>query len=137
MKKETVNLINEIAKKDKAIITAYVFGSQIKDRANKYSDVDIAILFDDELMKEGYGERQLKLTTELTEVLNKEIDLIVLNRAPIFLKYHILKDGVKIYERPDRREHNFEARAIIEYFDFLPMKNKMEEGMLKSIKEGY
>lgn len=137
MKKETVNLINEIAKKDKAIITAYVFGSQIKDRANKYSDVDIAILFDDELMKEGYGEHQLKLTTELTEVLNKEIDLIVLNRAPIFLKYHILKDGVKIYERPDRREHNFEARAIIEYFDFLPMKNKMEEGMLKSIKEGY
>ncbi|MEK6714726.1 MAG: nucleotidyltransferase domain-containing protein [Candidatus Omnitrophota bacterium] len=137
MKKETVNLINKIAKKDKAIIAAYVFGSQIKDRANKYSDVDIAILFDDELMKEGYGEHQLKLTTELTEVLNKEIDLIVLNRAPIFLKYHILKDGVKIYERPDRREHNFEARAIIEYFDFLPMKNKMEEGMLKSIKEGY
>lgn len=122
-------------KKDKSIFAVYLFGSQANGRTNKYSDIDIAVLFDDKITKGEYTQRQIAITMNLTAALNKEIDVIVLNRASLFLRYHILKEGIKIYERFDRTEHNFEAQAIVQYFDFLPVKNRIENGLISKIKE--
>lgn len=135
MEKLKINLINNNLKKDKSILLVYVFGSEVKGRTNKYSDIDIAVLFDNKVKEKEYTDRQIAIITNLSEILKKEIDVVVLNRASLFLKYHILKEGVKIYERPDRNEHNFEAKAVIDYFDFLPIKNRIENGMLAKIKE--
>lgn len=135
MEKSKINLINNNLKKDKSILLAYIFGSEVKGKTNKYSDIDIAILFDNKVKKDEYTDRQIAIITNLSEILKKEIDVVVLNRASLFLRYHILKEGVKIYERPDRNEHNFEAKAVIDYFDFLPIKNRIENGMLAKIKE--
>ncbi len=135
MEKPKINLINSSFKKDKSILLSYIFGSEVKGKTNKYSDIDIAVLFDNKIKEEEYTDKQIAIITNLSEVLNKEIDVVVLNRASLFLRYHILKEGVKIYERPDRDEHNFEAKAIIDYFDFLPIKNRIENGMLAKIKE--
>jgi hypothetical protein len=96
---------------------------------------NIAILFDNGAKEQNYTDKQIDIATNLSGILNKEIDVIILNRAPLFLKYHILKEGVKIYERHDRCEHNFEAKTIIEYLDFLPVKNRIESGLLAKIKE--
>ncbi len=71
---------------------------------------------------------------DLSNILKKEVDVVALNQAPLFLRYHILKEGKKIYERKDRNEHNFEAQAILQYFDFLPVKTLIENGMLAKIK---
>lgn len=135
MDKRKIDLINSALKKDDSILVAYIFGSQIKHKANKYSDIDIAVLFDDKVKEEDYTDKQIAIMTDASRTLNKEIDVVVLNRASLFLKYHILKEGMKTYERPDRTNHNFEAYAVIQYLDFLPIKNRIEDGMLKKIKE--
>jgi len=135
MEKIKIDSIKDILKQDNSIIVVYLFGSQIKDKSNKYSDIDIAILFDDKVKEEKYTDKQIAIINNLSSVLSKEIDAIVLNRAPLFLKYHILKEGIKIYEKPDREQHDFEAKAIVEYFDFLPIKNRIENGLLTKIKE--
>lgn len=129
-----VDLIKETFKTDSSILAAYFFGSQIKGKSNKHSDVDIAILFDEEVEKEKYADKQILLAEYLRRRLNKEIDIVVLNNASLFLRYHILKEGIKIYEKPDRNEHNFEAQTIMQYLDFLPIKNRIENGMLTKIK---
>ncbi len=136
MEKAKIDLINNVLKNDNSILAAYLFGSQVKSKPNKYSDIDIAILFDDKTREEDYTDKQITMMINLSEILNKEIDVVILNRAALFLKYHILKDGVKIYERLDRNEHIFEALAIIQYFDFLPIKNRIENGMLSKINGG-
>jgi len=135
MEKIKIDSIKDILKQDNSIIVVYLFGSQIKDKSNKYSDIDIAILFDDKVKEEKYTDKQIAIINNLSSVLSREIDAIVLNRAPLFLKYHILKEGIKIYEKPDREQHDFEAKAIVEYFDFLPIKNRIENGLLTKIKE--
>lgn len=135
MEKARVGLINSILKKEDFVLAAYLFGSQAKGAANKYSDVDIAVLFDVQLKPEEYTDKQIAIMNNISQALNREADVVILNSAPLFLKYYILKEGVKIYERQGRDERSFEAKAITEYFDFLPIKNRIENALLNKIKE--
>lgn len=135
MEEGEINLIKDYAMHDNSILAIFLFGSQVKGKTNKYSDIDIGILFDEKIKKENYTDTQISIITNLTDRLNKEVDVIILNKASLFLKYYILKDGVKIYERAGREEHNFEAISILQYFDFLPIKNRIENGLLRKIKE--
>ena len=121
--------------KDRSILAAYLFGSQAVGRANKYSDIDVGVLFDGRLPSSRYTGRQLAIMDGITAAMGIEADLVVLNRAPSFLKYHIIKDGIRIYEKPGRTSRTFEARAILEYFDYLPIKTMIETAMIKRIKE--
>lgn len=126
--------IKEIFKSNESILVAYLFGSQVRGTANSYSDIDIAVLFDSKTKEGSYMDKQISVMNTLSKVLNKEVDVVVFNKAPLFLKYHILKEGLKVYEKPDRNEHSFEALAIVQYFDFLPIKQRIEEAMLAKIK---
>lgn len=135
MEKTEIDLIKDTLKNDNSILAIFLFGSLVKDKLNKYSDIDIGILFDNEVKVQDYTDRQIEFANNLNEALKREVDIIILNRAPLFLKYHILKEGVKIYERPNRDDHSFEARSIIEYLDFLPVRNRIENAMLAKIKE--
>lgn len=135
MEKARVGLINGILKKEDFVLAAYLFGSQAKGAAHKDSDVDIAVLFAQQLKPEEYTDKQIAIMNNISQALNREADVVVLNSASLFLKYHILKEGVKIYERPGRDERSFEAKAITEYFDFLPIKNRIENALLNKIKE--
>ena len=129
------NDINKIVKEDDSILAVYLFGSQAKHKSNKYSDIDIAVLYNDKVRPEEYTDRQIALMNNISRALNKETDIIVLNRAPLFLRYTVLKEGLRIYERAGRNEHNFEAVSIIQYLDFLPIKNRIEDGLLRKIRE--
>lgn len=122
--------INKYLKGDNTILSVHLFGSQSKGKSNKYSDIDIAVLFDNSVGEKDYTDKQISLMSDLSKALNKEIDVIILNRASLFLK-----EGIKTYERPDRNEHNFEALAIMQYLDFLPIKNRIENRLLLKIKK--
>ncbi|MBI4846926.1 MAG: nucleotidyltransferase domain-containing protein [Candidatus Omnitrophica bacterium] len=134
LKSDKIKVINNIFNDYESILVAYLFGSQSRNKENKYSDVDIAILFDNSVKKEEYTNIQIEIMNNLSRELDKEADVVVLNRASLFLKYHVLKDGIKIYERKDRNEHNFEAQAIVQYLDFLPVKNRIEKSLLAKIR---
>ncbi len=134
MQEAQINLIKNLFLKDNSILVAYLFGSQARDKTNKYSDIDIAILFNEKINENDYTDKQIAMMANLNKVLNKEVDILILNKASLFLRYHILKEGIKVYERPDRNEHNFEAVAIMQYFDFLPIKKRIENGLLSKIK---
>ena len=134
LQNEELERIKGILEKDACILAAFLFGSQADGRPHKYSDVDIAVLFDDTVSQEKYTDRQISLITGLSEILKREVDIVILSRASLFLRYHILKHGIKVYERPGRNEHSFEAAAIIQYLDFVPIKNRIENSMLAKIK---
>lgn len=120
--------------RQKQVLCVYLFGSQIKGKENIYSDVDIAVLFQPNLTQKERTEKRLSLMDELCSILNKDVDVVILNEASTFLKFQVIKEGEKIYERPDRSEHSFEAKAIVEYFDFLPIRRSLETAMLNNIK---
>jgi hypothetical protein len=128
-------IVEKIVKKDNAVLAAYIFGSHARGTAKKTSDVDIAILFDSTVKESLMSDRQLEMTSSLSQNLNKEVDVVILNRAATLLKYMVLREGKRVYERPGRDDRSFEVKSMNEYYDFLPIKNMLDQAMIKRIKK--
>jgi hypothetical protein len=60
------------------------------------------------------------MADDLTGAVGRPVDLVVLNRAPVDLVHHILRDGVLLLDRDRSNRIRFEVRLRNEYFDLLP-----------------
>ena len=135
-KMEIKKAIKNYAETQKDILCIYLFGSTASGKENKFSDVDVAILFDDTVSREKYSERALSIMDGLSAVLDRNVDIVVLNTANSFLKFRAIKTGIRLYERPNRGSRFFEARSVIEYFDFFPIKEMLEKALVDNIRRG-
>lgn len=96
---------------------AYLFGSMITGHANELSDVDIAVMLDENLSKKDMLYVQLDLISELSRVLkSNKIDLVVLNDAPLLLKYNIIKNG-HVLTSDETKRVAFETGVMTRYLD--------------------
>ena len=95
--------INTFCEKDKDILFAYVFGSQVINRTDSESDIDIAIFLDEKV--EDRFEKRLKLMGAFERIFNKRADVVILNDIKsIFFKFVIIKEGKLVFEKdPDKR----------------------------------
>lgn len=117
------------------VIAAYIFGSFAEEKANRFSDIDIAVLLGNELKESSYTDLRLNLMADLASALEKETDVVILNQAPPFLKYQIFKYGKIIFERDIRKSRSFKAKSILEYFAFKPIKDFIEGAEIKRLKK--
>lgn len=97
---------------------ASLFGSQVKGGGNEKSDVDVAV-FLEESFKDTL-QTKLSLIEALEKVLQKEIDVTVLNEAGSVLKYQVAKNGEMIFESRKGEYKKFVFAARKEFFDFQP-----------------
>ena len=110
------------------ILLAYFFGSQLKGKTGPLSDYDIAILLSSEQTPFQF---KYKLQHELVNIFNYErIDLIILNDAPIELKYHVIASGQIIYQKDSAIKVEFEADTLSRYFDYLPVLKAQRQDIL-------
>lgn len=70
------------------IVMAFVFGSQAKGYARKISDWDIAVYLDEE-----DRDTEQTIWRGVEAIVQGEVDLVVLNRAPASLAWTILRAG--------------------------------------------
>ncbi|MGC8843105.1 MAG: type VII toxin-antitoxin system MntA family adenylyltransferase antitoxin [bacterium] len=88
MKKKDISALKEYFNKREDIAFAFLFGSQAEGRATKLSDVDIAVYFYPsnrkivEFQEEVYYPGEDEIQAELEAILKREVELLVLNRAP-------------------------------------------------------
>jgi len=108
--------IISVCKNRREIIAAYVFGSRAIGKGKKASDVDIALLLDD---REASNFPYLEFKVTLERVLNKNVDLIILNQAGEILKHQIRKYGKIIYESNPKMRKQWEVLSRKLYQDFL------------------
>ncbi|MDP2913009.1 MAG: nucleotidyltransferase domain-containing protein [Candidatus Omnitrophota bacterium] len=116
------------------VVCVYLFGSAAARKGNFYSDVDIAVLYDNSVVRSEYTDKQIDLSVELSRLLDRNVDIIILNNAGPYLKFQVIKSGIRVYEDQKRDNRTFEARSIVEYFDFLPVKNMLEASVIKNIR---
>lgn len=136
---EYIPLLAEKISKDKDVVACYLFGSYAEGKQTPASDVDLAVLLDVDFPAESYFEKKLDLLSIVTLSLKTdEVDLIILNQAPLLLSYRILSRGKLLFERGDRKGQkvNFQVRTFDRYFDFKPVEKVMHNGLLRRIKEG-
>lgn len=100
-----------------SVILAYLFGSTVRGDTNELSDVDIAVMLDESLSKKDKFDEELYLISELTCVLNSDkIDLVVLNDAPLLLKYNVIKNG-HVLKFDETERIVFETGVMSRYLD--------------------
>ena len=113
----------------------FLFGSFDTPQEREESDIDIAVL----LVPEEIPGRAEALRTEYYAASPafslRSTDIVILNTAPTFLKYHVLKTGRLLLDRdPDSRKE-FTARAIQEYFDYKPLEEIYFKGMKARLRK--
>lgn len=101
----------EFMKKKLNLKLLILFGSQAKNEAFIWSDIDIAFLSKEDISNINRWE----LSQELAYFYQKEVDLIDLKKANTILKFEIVSTGEVIF---NKNQDNFLIRAYTEYFDF-------------------
>ncbi|MFQ5771020.1 MAG: nucleotidyltransferase domain-containing protein, partial [bacterium] len=121
--------------KQTEVIAVYLFGSYAKGCSRANSDMDLAVLCDSDYGKEELFRLELKYFRELSKIIAKNLDIVLLNQAGELLVYEIVSKGRLIYQRNPRKRVDFEARRISDYLEFAPMMNRMINGMMNKLKE--
>jgi len=104
----------QILQKESGVVFAYIFGSFVNH--TYFRELDLAIYVDPmdlsafDLFEQNLGTR-LELETRIP------IDLIILNMAPLSLKFHITK-GKLLFSRDESIRLKFLEQTWLQYWDF-------------------
>jgi len=115
----------DFLKNRQKVVFAYLFGSLARNKVLPLSDIDIAIY-----LKEGVdlNKEKMSIFQNLIDLLGtEEIDLVLLNTAPLTLKARIVSNKKVLVDNDPFLRHSFESLVLREYFDF----SKKEEEILK------
>lgn len=110
------------------IIVAYVFGSTAEEKEHAFSDIDVAIL-----LKEPSLDKTMRIHGLLTELLGERVDTLLLNFSPPFLKYHVIKNGLRVLSKDEDARVSFEARALSEGLDEGFLIEKVREAIARRL----
>jgi len=111
---------------DRRIIFAYLFGGFAGDEPTPLSDIDIAVYL---VNMERLSEDKLDLFDKLSDLLGtSEIDLVILNTAPLSLAGRILRKRLVLVDKEPFRRHQYESLTLREFFDF----SKKEDALFGS-----
>lgn len=109
----------------------YIFGSYAKNKNHNNSDLDIAVL-----LQEDYDPMdKLNLIGDLTTIFKRDdIDLVILNSAKPVLKHQIIKHGKIIYMKTQECKVDFEVKVLNEYMDMEPFRKTQMKYISEWIK---
>ncbi len=121
----------------KEILFAYLFGSRATGKARPNSDVDIAVYLSEKILAKKKLDWQLSMMAELRPILRTDaIEIVVLNEAPLVLRYEIVSKGKILVKADPSRELDFRLRTWNEYVDTAPMRAMFRRVMKQKIEEG-
>ncbi|MBE9542875.1 MAG: nucleotidyltransferase domain-containing protein [Proteobacteria bacterium] len=120
-------------KNEPRIDLAYIFGSRAAGKEGPISDYDIAVLFSEPYTPGQRYELAHKLKKKL---MTDQVDLVVLNHAPVELRYAVIATGTILYEVSLEVRVEYEALTLSLYGDYLPiLRHQRKEIMEESNHE--
>ena len=113
---------------------AYLYGSRALGRSRSDSDVDVAIAI---CPPERAPRVWLDVMGELAVAAAPlEVDCLLLNDAPLGLRFAIVRDGRPLVDRDRARRLAFEVGARREYWDWEPYRALHDQALLRRLREG-
>lgn len=129
------DFVEAFALDDRAVVL-WLFGSRARGEADALSDVDLAALCRHDLASRA-SELEQEWTALATDVLGTdEVFVHVLNRAPLTLRYGVLRDARLLWSRRPEAPVDFEARTLKEYFDFQPYLEDYDRELFRQAATG-
>ncbi|MGE5239275.1 MAG: type VII toxin-antitoxin system MntA family adenylyltransferase antitoxin [Chloroflexota bacterium] len=105
----------------------FVFGSVMRGRQGPESDVDVAVLFE----KVPTAHRLQSLRDDLSGLLGREVDIVVLNTASPIVRMQVLKHGTLVHKASESTFTRFFVQTVNEYYDLKQIRRQCEEEILR------
>ncbi len=105
----------------------FVFGSVMRGRQGPESDVDVAVLFE----KVPTAHRLQSLRDDLSGLLGRDVDIVVLNTASPIVRMQVLKHGTLVHRASESIFTSFFVRTVSEYYDLKQIRKQCEEEILR------
>lgn len=116
---------------------AYLFGSVARGTAGKLSDIDIAIFIDpSRLPPVGSFGYQSEIIVDLQALLQRDVDVVILNDASTMIRFQVLKHGKLVFCRSDSERRLFHEKAVTQYLDIKPLLQVQRHYLHKQLDEG-
>lgn len=125
MDRKDLKKIKNYFSKQPAVKLVYLYGSQASGSAKKESDIDLAILVDEK--KADAFKTQLEAMSDLSSLLNKEVEVQNLNICKTTFSYRVICEGKVIYARDEQERIDFELEVMRNYFDMKPFLDEFGE----------
>ncbi len=123
----------QLADRHPTLDLVYLFGSRARDdfggNVGPMSDYDFAVL-----LQHGTDsfDLQMRLQHEVCKALDTDkVDLVLLNRVPIELAWHVIARGKLLFARSKYIHVEYEANVMSRYGDYLPVLRAQREDILQ------
>ena len=120
--------------KDADVIALYAFGSLAAGRLKPLSDLDFGVLLSEKLNRRKRLEKHLDLLGMFNVHFGTdEVDLVLMNDAPVQFNYEILKTGKRLHCKYPVELVDFSEKMVKLYLDFRYFRDRFDEVFLEGI----
>ncbi|EAX48953.1 DNA polymerase, beta domain protein region [Thermosinus carboxydivorans Nor1] len=119
-----------------AIAAVFLFGSYGTDYQTRFSDIDLGVLFFPDGIPNLRGE--MELAGAFSSALGRDdVDLVIMNKAPLPLRYRIVAEGEIVYEKDYVYTSDFLAATYKYFLDYNIDYRMFMAEYSRSLKEAY
>ena len=131
-KRQDIDLLAGIFQKYPVIEAVYLFGSSATGKVRVDSDMDLAIVAQDETIK----DKKLLILSDLAREGFCNVDLVFMDTDDIVLQYEAVRQNALIYQKPEFDRGSMYSRIVRRYLDFYPYLTIQREAYKKRIMHG-
>lgn len=114
---------------------AYVYGSMVTGLTTPFSDVDIALITTEPLAPLARLRLMQRVQTRLYDDYGLvNVDVRIVNDAPLVLRGRVVTDGVLLYARDEQARIDFETTTRMRYFDYLPIHKRLQKAFFETLR---
>lgn len=128
-------IINYFSKRPE-IAAVYLYGSRARGDAKRSSDIDLAVLTTDKSRYTGLNSPQILFTQELSEILNKKVEVQDLKTVRIDFAQRVLTEGKLLVSNNEKLRIKFEESVFRRYFDLKPFLDEFYKSLSVMAKKG-
>ena len=126
--------IEEYFQDKRDVVAVYLFGSYAAGKNRPDSDMDLGIIFNQELIEES-AKMRMHYMIDLGRLFKKEIHVTILNTASEMLLRQVFLRGRCVLNNNPRELALFRMTAYSKIVDFEYYKNQMKSGFIRKIIE--
>ena len=117
------------------VLAVYLFGSYVKNRENRDSDIDLGVLIDHQSISRS-SEIIKEYTVGLARAVRKDFHIVVMNRAGEELLAQIFKNGSCILNRNESVNSTFKMIKYAMIAEYSYYRDLMKKGFLRQLGGG-
>lgn len=117
------------------VVLMYIHGSHAAGEQSFLSDLDIAVLVENDVARDFHFH--LRLSAALEDACGREdVDLVVLNNAGPTLRDRVVRRGKLVYARSASERVRFEAHAVKKALDFQYFARAYNDHLFQQLATG-